>query len=153
MIRDLTKTRRDGKIILESMSIDQIAALGWSPDKVVQVTWSNDEQTVDVRAPCGVLAKTLPDRTGVAWLEAADEADTRSNLSVLNADGSVRFVLPNAQVINGSKEAGVYCWYEPARSSPATNFGVVFRIDRSQALFQVDVDVYSGTTAGVYELR
>jgi hypothetical protein len=100
-----------------------------------------------------VLAKTLPGRDGVAWLEDADETGFRSNLSLLNADGSVRHVLPATQMINGRPEAGTYCWYEPARSGRPEQIGVVFRRDRDQMLFQIDIDVRTGTTVGTHSTR
>lgn len=153
MISNFKEVRRDGKAIPESMTVDQMAALGWSPERVNAVAWDDDGEAVALHAQHGLLSKLLPDREGVAYLENEDENGLRSTLSVLNADGSVRFVVPNAQVINGSKEAGTYCWYEPARSVPATHFGVVFRLDRNQALFQIDIDAHSGATAGVYPLR
>jgi hypothetical protein len=153
MISNFKEIRRDGNVIRESMTIEEFAARGWSPDKVTGVTWDNDGQLVQMEALHGVLAKTLPDRDGVAWMENADETGLRSSLSVLNADGSVRLVVPDTQLINGRSETGTYCWYEPARSSPGTHFGVVFRVDRNQAIFQLDIDMHSGTTAAVYPLR
>jgi hypothetical protein len=153
MISNFKEIRRDGNVIPESMTIEEFVARGWSPDKVIAVTWNNDGQLVQMKAPHGVLAKTLPDRNGVAWMENTDETGMRSSLSVLNADGSVRLAMPDTHLINGALEIGTYCWYEPARSSPGMHFGVVFRIDRNQAIFQLDIDIHSGATAAVYPLR
>lgn len=153
MISNFKEIRRDEKVIPESLTVDDMAALGWSPEKVTTITWDNDGKAVELHARHGSLSKVLPDREGIAYIENEDEAGICSTLSMLNADGSVRFSVPNMQVIKGNLETGTYSWYEPARSKLTVCLGVVFRLARNEALFQVDIDVHNGSTVAVYPLR
>ena len=68
MIYDMERFRADGQVIHEGMGIEQIAALGGIPCKVVAVRWRWNEQRFVVTNPLGLLAIVVPDRRWLAVL-------------------------------------------------------------------------------------
>lgn len=150
-ILQFREIRRDGKVIDESMNMEDIFALG-PTEKIVEVQWKNDSQLVSVRDSYGVLAKVVPGREFIA-ANGHDESGQRRILSIINADGSRHMQLSNVQSIRGKNETGEFRWFETPRVEVPNVFGVVFERASDNAMFQLDVDAINGAVVGVYAMR
>lgn len=150
-IEDFREIRRDGKAIDESMSVEDIFALG-APEKIIEVQWKSDSRPIFLKNSHGVLAKVIYGKQFVAVNEY-DGDGKRRTLSIVNADGSRRLQLSNTQTIRGKDEAGEFCWFEPARVESKNVFGVVFRRFRDNSMFQLDIDAIDGHVISVYPMQ
>ncbi|MFB9240273.1 hypothetical protein IV454_23840 [Massilia antarctica] len=158
LIQNFREIRRDGKVIEAGVDMQAILALGWSPDKIVRLEWEADGRTIHRDCPHGVLAKVLPDRMSIALMEHTPvDTGMRKKLSVIDADGTTRYVIADTHVINGRALMGVFAWFEPARVEPERCFGVIFQTvpdaDGTQEQYQFDLDIASGEIVGAYESR
>lgn len=150
-IQNFREIRRDGKVIYESMKVEDIFALG-PTEKIVEVQWHNGPQLISLAANYGVSARVVPGREFVAANEHDDSGQKRM-LSIFNADGSRRFQLSNIQSIRGKDEAGDFRWFEPSRTDAPNVFGVVFNRTSDDSMFQLDIDATTGGVVGVYSMR
>jgi hypothetical protein len=150
-IQQFIEIRRDGKVIDETMSVEDIGALG-AIEKVIEVQWRNGSQPVSFRDAYGVLAIVVPGREFVA-ANGHDESGQRRVLSVINADGTQRLQLSNTQVIRGKGELGDFRWFESPRVESLNVFGVVFERASDNSMFQLDIDAINGNVVGVYPVR
>lgn len=155
-IQHFREIRRDGKVIDELMTVEDIGALG-PIEKVIEVQWHHDSQPVSLRADYGILAEVVPGREFVVANEGDDESGQHRTLWILNADGSRRLQLSNTQVIRGEEKTGKFCWFELPRIESPNVFGVVFDVDvgpmEGSSMFQLDIDAINGNVVGVYETR
>lgn len=149
-IQSLKKIRRDGQVIEENMTFEQIFALG-TPEKVNTIQWEYGGRVVAWRTQHSMLATVLPGRNLICVIEELDDSGTRSTLSVVNGDGSLRAIVSNQQILRGRRERGQYRWFESARKSGPNHFGVIFRRDVSNYDFHLDIDGATGTVIAVYE--
>jgi hypothetical protein len=152
MITSLVKIREDKLEITESMSIDDIAALGLT-STTVAVRWDGNAGTISMRNEFGLWAQVLPRRDGVAIKQADDETGKFTFLKVYNEDGSERFRVSNYQFINGADRVGVFAWYEEPRTSRPNCFAVVFVVLPSEQMYQLDIDAGTGDIVGCYSTR
>ncbi|MRD46973.1 hypothetical protein GHT07_06770 [Caenimonas koreensis DSM 17982] len=152
-VKDFVKLRRDGKAIPEAMTVDQMIEQGWTPEKVIEARWLFDERPVVLTNRFGLLAKVLPQRDGIAVIVDHDDTAMNNELRVVNADGTVRFVLANHQQINGRDQAGAFAWFEPSRTKVSSAFGVVFQAPTGSSMWQLDVDADDGRVLAAYEAR
>jgi len=63
-----------------------------------------------------MLARVAEGGELVVVIEHETDSGVKGALSVNNADGTLRLVVPNEQVINGRVAHGQFCWFEPPRS-------------------------------------
>ncbi len=133
--------RRDGKIILETMSVQDVINKGWGVDQIVAVRWKNDVGNVELKNSEGILAEVLPDRSGVVALVTIGNKDV---LKVFNSDGTERLIIPNHQNISGSDITGIFEWFEPSSIADGVSFGVVFSDRSSGVSYQLDIDSTNG---------
>lgn len=133
--------RKDGRIIEEKMSAQDIINKGWGIAPITAISWKTKAGNHIVRNKEGILAEILPDRTGVVGLFSINGQDV---LKVINSDGSERFELPNSLVIGGNTIHGSFEWFEPSTAPRDRCFGVVFRDHSSALLYQLDIDANSG---------
>ncbi len=152
-IQNFRKIRRDGRIIYESMTAQEMISTGWLPDKVIEIRWNNDFGPVSIRAKFGILAKVVSGREYVAALTESDETGLRCTLSIFNGDGECHLSLPNIQKVQGKDENGEFCWFETSRVESLNVFGVVFCRDLDNSPFQLVIDAATGCFAGVYSIR
>jgi hypothetical protein len=145
IVEDFLEVRRDGKIIPETMTVEQMVAQGWSSERIVQIRWRFDDRDVSLANEHGLLTQVTPRRDGVVVI--GNQQGGPSTLAVINGDGSTRLVIDNQQRINGRQEAGVFSWFEPCRTVGANCFGAVFRTQ--SAMYQVDIDADTGHVLGV----
>lgn len=151
-IHNFMEIRRDGKVIDESMSAEDVFALG-NPEKIVEVKWRDDARLVSIHDDLGMLAKVVPGRNFVA-INGHDEPSSQCRkLFIMNADGSKRLQLSNVQNIRGANESGKFCWFEPSRTESSDVFGVVFNVASDDSMFQLDIDATSGAIVGTYPVR
>lgn len=150
-IGNFQEIRRDGKIIDESMSANDIFLLG-TPEKIIELQWANGSQKISLKNNYGILAKVVPGRAFVAANEYDDFGQNRL-LSIINSDGSRHLTLPKEQLIRGKKEHGEFCWFEPARVESPNIFGVVFQRSGDNSMFQLDIDAQDGRVVAVYPMQ
>ncbi len=98
-IQQFIEIRRDGKIIDETMKVEDIFALG-ATEKVVEIQWRNGSQAVFFRDAYGVSAKVVLGGDFIV-ANAHDNSGQRRVLLIINADGTQRFQLLNTQLICG----------------------------------------------------
>ena len=152
-IQNFKEIRRDGKVIDESMTLEYMLGLGWTPNIISKVQWDNNSQPVELSSKYGVKAKVTPTRDAIVALESLDEKSMNTCLSIINADGTLRCKIPNTQLIRGRNESGRFVWFEPARSNLKNCFGAVFTVDPDNLLFQIDIDENNGGVVGTYPIR
>lgn len=150
-IQQFKEVRRDGKVIDESMTVEDVFALG-PPEKIIEVQWYDGSERISIRNAFAVLAQVVPGGEFVAANEY-DELGQHRALSIINADGSRRLQLSNVQKIRANDEAGEFCWFESPRIQSPNVFGVVFSCSRDNSMFQLDIDAIDGSVVGVYPLR
>lgn len=76
----MERLRADGQVIREGMRIEQIAALGGMPCKVVDARWRWNEQRFVITNPLGLLAMVVADRRWLAVLWNTDESALEADL-------------------------------------------------------------------------
>jgi hypothetical protein len=150
-VQTLHAIRRDGRTIDETMSPADVARLG-PPQKVVRIEWRHDQGAGHLEHPGGLLAKVLPDRSGIAVLLYEENAQYGIALKLLEPDGSVRASSDNRVTVDGGALLGGYGWFEPARTVPSRNIGVVFFRAADDAMMQLDIDSSTGKVVGAYKL-
>ncbi len=141
--------RRDGRFIEEATPLPAI--LRWKPATIVAIEWEHAGTIVSRRAKHGVLAKVVGGRRFVAVIEL--DAAGRSALSILNADGTIRSVVPSVQGVRGRAGPGTFAWFEPPRTEATDAFGVVFQPAGAGPDLHVDVDPDTGAVLGVHPTR
>lgn len=144
-VQDFLKIRRDGNIILENMSIQEILALG-KPSPVGEIKWvcSGNGKSVSFNFLFGVSAHVVQGRQFV--VAVASTSNSRGFLTIFNCDGTVHLNISTTQIINGNYEPGDFCWLVNAHY-PANNvFGVVFQCSSHlSAKYLMDIDAVSGS--------
>ena len=149
----MIKIRRDGQIITEEMSVADIAALGWPPEEVVRLEWLCAGEKKAIENPFGIIARYLPDRSGIAVLHYEDASNVTRRLDVWDADGSLRFSRDAHLLLDGVMLHGYYGWFEPSRSGSTNVLGVIFSPDADRSMFHLDLDTHSGEVVGVFRAR
>ena len=149
----LKEIRKDGKIISEDMTIEDIASLGLPPEKIVSIEWSTDGRTNIYKHDKGIVAKVLPDRTGIALLLFGDKEGGSKELKILNADGSIRLTVNPEHNIDQVKKQVTYLWFEKPKTLSESAFGVVFADDMNKNLYQLDIDSASGKIINIYSMQ
>lgn len=152
-IKNFKEIRLDGKIIDESMSIDDLIKLGWTPEKIVEIQWHSNGDAVSICDTYGLLAIVVPSKDSVAVIKHNSNINPEKNLLILNSDGAIKFTLSNTQKIKNNDEVGKFAWFEPARIKSPHLFGVIFEIIDKNQMFQFDVDSNTGEIAATYPLQ
>lgn len=153
-IKKLRIVRQDGRVIDAPVTFERLKSLGLDPEKTVAVQWECNGNTVIRRAANGMLARVAEGGELVVVIEHETDSGVKGALSVLNADGTLRLVVSNEQVINGREERGEFCWFEPPRSKSPGLFGVIYRLTESTGGdYHLDVDGLNGSTLAIYETR
>lgn len=135
-IRDFTEVRRDGQIVNEAMSVEDIARVG-QPEQIVELKWSNGDAAISVLFPEGVPAKVLRDRMHVVAL----------------AGGATSVIYCHGHAVRELELGpGCVCWFEPSPSHAPERIGVV--VDRgASGMHLLDVDALGGQIVSSQETR
>lgn len=147
MIEHFVKIRRDGKRIDESIDVQAMLAMGWTPDKVVRIEWETDSAKFALDAEHGMLAKVAPDRRAIAVLtESVADGVANSKLSIINVDGTIRYRISNTHTIDGEVMTGNFAWFEPPRQDPDHCIGIIFQAESAAGpeQYQFDLNVETG---------
>lgn len=152
LIENFEEIRRDGLIITESLTLIEMIERGWCPDKVVKLRWNYGDLLVIINNPYGILAEVIANREMVALISHQDADEINCVLSVVNADGSSRFVIANTQQIDDEILGGYFSGFKPSRIEGPSCFGVVFCVSGINQLYQVDIDALSGVVLDKYLL-
>ncbi len=153
LIQHFQKLRRDGKVIEESMTGEDMIRAGWMPDKVIALRWTWYDRTIELHSQFGFLSRVVASREYVAVLEDSDAAGQRTILSVYQADGTPRIMFQNVVPIAGEPEAGIFASFRSPQSGMPTAFSVLFDVYRNGGRFQVEIDAASGSILGVQEVH
>jgi hypothetical protein len=146
LIEHFVKIRRDGKRIEESMDVQAMLAMGWTPDKVVRIEWETDGTKFALDAEQGLLAKVAPDRSAIAVIaETFPDGTANSKLSIINADGSVRYIISNTHTINGEVMTGNFAWFEPPNQDSDHCIGIIFQAESAAGPEQYQFDLNTET--------
>ena len=150
-IQQFIEIRRDGKIIDETMKVEDIFALG-ATEKVVEIQWRNGSQAVFFRDAYGVSAKVILGGDFIV-ANAHDNSGQRRVLLIINADGTQRFQLLNTQLICGKSELGDFRWFDSPRIEAPDVFGVIFNRARDNSMFQLDIDAKTAKVLAAYPIK
>lgn len=149
-ITQLIEIRRDGTVIDETMTIEDIIALEGS-EEIVEVRWRNGSQSISIRDDCGLWVKIVAGGSFVV-VSRCDEFGKHA-MFVFNANGAQRFQLPNVQIINGKSEDGEFLWIEEPYTKSANVFGAIFERACDHSQWWLDIDAESGEAVRVHEAR
>lgn len=152
IIQSFKRVRRDGKVIDESMTAEDMFTLGL-PEKIIELQWYDGSRPISFRADYGVLARVISGRESVAAIEENDELGEHSTLWIINADGSRRLQVSNTQPIHGKDITGEFGWLTKPRIEASNIFGAIFGRRDSSSMFHLDIDATNGNVIGVYEAR
>jgi hypothetical protein len=159
VISNFQKIRRDGKIIPEGMTGEQMLAAGWQPEKVLWLRWDWFGHPIELASPYGFLSRIVPSREYLAVLEDTDATGQHAILSVYLSNGTFRGTFPNLLELPGNaqiaphKEAGEYVWFQIPRSPLPTAFAAVFKVFRNGATYRVDIDAATGSLLDLEEVH
>jgi hypothetical protein len=152
-ITTFQEIRRDGKVIEESMTPEDMIRAGWQPDKVVALRWVWYDRTIELRSPFGFLSRVVPSREYVAVLEDTDAGGQHAVLTVYQTDGSPRGTFRNVLEIAGKPAAGEFRSFRTPKSPLPTAFCVLFDVFSNGGTYQVDIDAASGAVLGMQEVH
>jgi len=153
MIEHFKEVRRDGKVIEDSMTLEEMHKRGWHPEKIVEIQWTHEGRLVRRASAGGILAEIVYGREFVAVIEHNDKKPQSSILSIIHADGSVAHVVSNTQLILGKYEKGEFRWFEPPKMNRTNICGVVFECVNNHAMYQLELDAAEGTVIDAYYTR
>jgi hypothetical protein len=143
-ISNFHEVRRDGQIVSEQMTSEQIDALG-DISRVVEARWVNSltGKDVSITSKFGVLAHVVDGRNWVAAL--VYETESRCNLKVFDSRGDVCLNVPNIHQIANQNMSGSFTGFAAAHHSNDAIFGVIFRTDAPDLdRYWMDVDALTG---------
>ncbi|MEY8200266.1 MAG: hypothetical protein RPS47_13580 [Colwellia sp.] len=141
IIKYFQEVRRDGKIIEENMSVQDLIDEGWGVEQVTTLRWEVEGKKKELHNSAGILAEVLSDRSAVVGIFTQGGNDI---LKVINPDGTERLTISNNQLLNGDIVKGVFEWFEPASCNSGPCFGVIFKSDSTGNIYQLDIDAISG---------
>jgi hypothetical protein len=151
LINQLKELRQDGRVIDENMTFDVMVEQGWEPSLVIEVQWQHDGKTVRFRHPKGVSVHVVSDRSCAALLlPRSTEPDAGEDFMVVNADGSLRYQVSEVQTLNGRRETGRFEWFEDTDRPDILQ--CMFRVDRNQAMFALDMELSTGKILSAEQL-
>jgi hypothetical protein len=153
VIDALTLVRADGKVIDGSLSTMEIVRSGWGPSKVVALQWIVHDQPIALAFKYGALCKLLPDRKILAVIEDLHPTHDETRLIFIDPNGETKLVVDQTQTIRSQPERGVFCWFEAARTDADHCVGVIFRVDRDNSEYHLDIDTRDGTIKAVFGLH
>ena len=151
MITNFQQIRADGKLLPNDMNIEEMFARGWEPCKVTLIRWDNNGQSVEMKHEGGMLAEVLPSKELIVILigeelnPKSDDMSALNNVSVFNADGSLRHIISNTQEIRGKQEPGSFAWFEKFDSPSKDTIGLVFEPNINRAQYLMVLDALNGT--------
>ena len=156
-ISDLRQLRNDEMTILPGMTSTDVWNLSGGPVRVKTLLWSNRGKEVRFETANGALSKVVPSCQYIAVMIAADEAWTSSRLQILNADGGLRFQVPDEFLINGLARKCNFGWFTDAFLAAPEAFGIVVTVHRTRGdydiHYQIDLDAETGRVLRVHEAR
>ena len=153
VIQQFQKIRRDGKVIDESMTPEDMIRAGWMPDKVLVLRWVWYDRTVELRSQFGFLSRIVASRELLAVLEDTDASGQNTVLTVYHTDGSPRMTFQNNVPIAGKPQAGVFASFRSPQSGVPTAFAVLFDVFYNGARYQVEIDAASGNILSTQEVH
>jgi len=139
-ITNLYEVRRDGKVIKEGMTFEEIAAFG-EISKVVEMHWTDRStgQPASIKSPFGVFGALVQGRDFIVATIYSSKSNCR--LISINANGSTRCTFSDTQKINGQDEFGSFGWVETTHY-PNNVFGAIFTVDCFPVTqYRLDIDV------------
>ena len=151
-IEDFCEIRRDGKTIREGATVEDIAALG-PIEKTVEIRWNNRGRSVSLASPNGIWAIVVPGRNFVAVMQEMNSTTHQAELSVFNADGSQRLVIPNVQTFRGHTYKGSFGWFATRKDKPQDTFSAIFQPANSGLDYRLDINAADGQVIDVHETR
>ena len=146
------QVRTDGKLVPSDMTVEEMAALGWGPSKVVALRWIYRGEQVTIDGRVGVHGIVVPGANFVAALLGGDETHPNRYLVIFSPDGSVHGKINGPISISGREHRGTFGWFEPAMTPAPNMFGAVFQTDR-QAALRCDVDASRPALTGAIKVQ
>jgi hypothetical protein len=152
LIQNLRLLRRDGHHLPETGRAAYLARHGLKIDKVVEAHWEADGIARSIRHEQGIGVRVVSGRQflDVIFDHGQDLHDSR--LAVVNADGSIRFVVANLQQINGAPAAGFFRWTENAVPDARDAFSGMFEHPNGE-MFRIVIDAVGGEVLSVRKTR
>jgi len=144
LFQTLYKVRRDGKVVTDDMTFEQVYALG-EPSRVIEAHWIDglSQKPVSLKSPFGVLARIV--QGGKFLVAMVYSNNTNCALVVVKSDGKIHLTVPDLQKINGENRNGVFRGFESPRQPADGVFGVVFNANyRVTAQYWMDIDAATG---------
>ena len=141
IIKFFKEIRRDGKVIDEKTTVEDMLAKGWGAEKIVAIKWRYGKDIIEIKNEDGILAKVVEDASAVVGKFYINNAGV---LKVINPDGTLRFAISNIQRINEEYIDGVYEWFEYLDGMPESSFSIVFKDKKNDNLFVLSIDANTG---------
>jgi hypothetical protein len=144
VIENFQEIRRDGQIIPEGMTAEQIDALG-NVSRVVEVRWHNSltEKTICIKTNFGILSKVIDGRSWIAAL--VYDSETHCSLVVFNSAGEVHIRVPNVHRIDDLERSGLFAGFSEPHLRQDAVFGVIFRTEGPDwDRYWMDIDARTG---------
>lgn len=151
-IENFRKVRSDNRVFYDDIDISN---LGWPPCKIRDLFWEYEGKTIEFHEDpeIGIFAYLIKDKDVVLFLETIGDEERSKYLTVYNADGSVRFSVPNKQIIHGKEQTGSFEWLQDYGNRQSSHFIVVFFPDNLNGYYNILVDYDTGETKCLSEAR
>lgn len=144
LIQQFQEVRRDGKVIAETMTPEEMIRAGWTPDKVLLLQWQGPGGVVELQSSFGFLSRVVASREYLAVLEDTDAGGQSTVLSVYQADGRPRVTFQNNVPIKGAPEVGRFASFRSPQSGAPAAFAVLFDVFSNGARYLIEIDAASG---------
>ena len=151
-ITDFKEIREDGRVIPESMTREELASQEWPISRIREVRWRDAGKEVQLTNSGGILARILPNRSGVIALFFPEVGGNADRALIYDADGRLRHDLAKPS-IDGVRLSGGFAWLESSEAVPTENVGIVFSRDSRNELIYFDVDPRTGGYVGYHRTR
>jgi len=145
LIENLQEVRRDGQIIDESMSRDDILRLG-QPQKIVELCWTHDSRVHAFKFHHGVIAQAVA-------LEMLAEDSHQTALWVITADGQHRTRVQEPDKFRNHQVTGNYYYLTTPNMDQPNVFGVIFDDQANNLQFQLDINAENCQILAEYYIR
>ena len=153
-IESLTKIRADGKIIPDQEDFN-IFELGWEPCRIVTVYWDYNGKRIEFHddSEQGISARLVEKYNLVVFYNSLSSEPNPWYMTVYNADGSIRFRIPNKQKIHGVEREGKFLWLRDYTDEYPNHYGVVFELDDTHSMYNILFNLDTGETECLSEAR
>ena len=125
-IENVVLCRRDGYQLPEKPLAQDLAKRGLKPDLIIRATWNQGAVPRFLAHEHGMVVNVITGRQFLAIMFRMGSGRDDRQLAIVNADGSIRSIVSNEQIISGKLVKGSFSWTGDAYPKQENAFSGVF---------------------------